>query len=422
MKISIIGCGYVGLVTGACLAKLGNRVVCVDVDKKKVEMISQALSPIYEDGLDKLLSSYKDKIKATTDYNFAVNESDVTFICVGTPSKNDGTINLKHITSASTRLGKSLRNKKGFHVVVVKSTVLPGTTEEIVKPIIEKESGKTAFKDFGLASNPEFLREGNAVKDFFNADRIVIGVKDQKTKEMFDRLYSSFDCPKFFTDIKTSEMIKYVSNAFLSTKISFANEIGNTCKKLGIDTYKVFEGVGLDHRINPAFFRAGIGFGGSCFPKDVRALIAKADEIGSETRILKSVIDVNKEQPKKLTELLQNHLTSLKNKKIGVLGLAFKPNTDDTRDSRAIPIVETLIENEVNVVAYDPMAMDNFKKLFPQIEYANSCKEVLDSDAVLIVTEWKDFNDLDYTGKIVIDGRKIEKAKKEASIYEGVCW
>ncbi|WP_456327133.1 nucleotide sugar dehydrogenase, partial [Archaeoglobus sp.] len=240
---------------------------------------------------------------------------------------------------------------------------------------------------------------------------------------VLDELYKQFRCPKLFTDIKTAEMIKYASNAFLATKISFANEIGNICKKLGIDIYKVFEGVGLDHRINPAFFRAGIGFGGSCFSKDVKALIRKAEELGEEPKILKAVIEVNEKQPLKLIELLKKHIPNLRNKAIGILGLAFKPDTDDVRESRAIPIVEALLREGANIIAYDPKAMNNFAKIFPQIEYAKSAQEVIaKSDAVLIVTEWREFEELDYSGKIVIDGRRIEKAMKEAEIYEGVCW
>ena len=218
-------------------------------------------------------------------------------------------------------------------------------------------------------------------------------------------------------------MIKYASNAFLATKISFANEIGNICKKLEIDVYKVFEGVGLDHRINPAFFRAGIGFGGSCFPKDVKALIRKAEELGENPKILKAVIEVNEKQPLKMIELLKKHISNLGNKTIGLLGLAFKPDTDDVRESRAIPIVKALLDEGAKVIAYDPKAIDNFAKMFPQIEYAKSAQEVIDkSDAVLIVTEWKEFEELNYEGKIVIDGRRIEKAMRVAKIYEEVCW
>jgi|Deesub1362A_J573_1020465.scaffolds.fasta_scaffold05863_2 UDPglucose 6-dehydrogenase len=421
MKISIIGSGYVGIVTGIGFAELGNEVIFVDIDESKINLINSAKPPIYERGLKELMQKNKERFYATIDYNEAINKSQITFICVGTPPNPDGSINLDYVKSAAEALGKALKNKKDFHTVVIKSTVLPGTTEDVVKPIIEKESGKEAFEEFGLASNPEFLREGNAVYDFFNPDRIVIGVKDEKSKEILEQLYNSFNCPKLITDIKTAEMIKYTSNAFLATKISFANEIGNICKKLGIDAYEVFKGVGLDHRINPSFFRAGIGFGGSCFPKDVKALIAKAEELGEDPKLLKAVIDVNEEQPLRLIELLKKHIPDLNGKTIGILGLAFKPDTDDIRESRAIPIVRILLNEGARVVAYDPKAMENFQNIFPQVDYAPS-EKVLESDAVLIVTEWGEFKNLNYKGRIIIDGRRIEKAKEEARIYEGVCW
>jgi len=418
MKIAIIGSGYVGIVTGIGFAELGNHIVFIDIDKNKIDKINSSQPPIFEDGLEGLMKKNNGNFYATNDYE-VIQDTNVVFICVGTPSKNDGPIDLNFVKDASKKIGRNLKNN--FQVVVVKSTVIPGTTEEIIKPILEKESGKKAFKDFGLAVNPEFLREGNAVHDFFNPDRIVIGVKDEESKSILEKLYSPFECPKLTTDLKTAEMIKYTSNAFLATKISFANEIGNICKKLGIDSYKVFEGVGLDHRINPEFFRAGIGFGGSCFPKDVRALISKAEELNENPKLLKAVMELNEEQPLKLIELLKKHIPDLGGKTIGVLGLAFKPNTDDVREGRAVPIIRTLLKEGAKVIAYDPKAVKNFKKLFPEIEYT-SAEKVLESDAILIVTEWEEFKNLDYNGKIVIDGRRIEKAKEEARIYEGVCW
>lgn len=421
MRISIIGSGYVGLVTGIGFAELGNDVIFIDVDENKVKLINEGKPHFYEKDLEKLMLRNRHQYRATTNYKDVLN-TDITFICVGTPSKENGSIDLRFVESASREIGKVLNNKDDFHVIVVKSTVLPGTTENIVKPIIEMESDKMAFRDFGLAVNPEFLREGNAVEDFFHPDRIVIGVRDKKTRSILEELYKPFNCPKLITDIKTAEMIKYASNAFLATKISFANEIGNICKKLGIDVYEVFRGVGLDHRINPSFFRAGIGFGGSCFPKDLKALIKKAEELGEEPKILKAVMEVNEQQPLKMIELLKKHVPNLDGKTISVLGLAFKPETDDVRESRAIPIIEALLKENAKVIAYDPKAMHNFAKLFPQIKYAKSGEEVLSkSDAILIVTEWKEFEQLDYKDKIVIDGRRIEKAR-EAKVYEGICW
>ncbi|AHL22944.1 UDP-glucose dehydrogenase family protein [Thermococcus nautili] len=427
MRVSVIGSGYVGLVTGMGFVKLGNEVIFVDVDERKIEMINKAQPPIYEEGLEELMREFRGKYRATKDYREAILNSDVTFIAVGTPSREDGSIDLTYVEQASREIGRALREKDDYHVVVVKSTVLPGTTENVVKPIIERESGKKAFKDFGLAMNPEFLREGVALKDFLNPDRIVIGVLDERTREVLGELYAPIDAPKLFTDIKTAEMIKYASNAFLATKISFANEIGNICKRLGIDSWKVFEGVGLDHRISPYFFRTGIGWGGSCFPKDVKALIRKAEEIGENPIILKAVVEVNERQPLKLIELLRRHVPELRGKTIGVLGLAFKPDTDDVRETRAYVIIKKLLEEGARVVAYDPQAMENFKRFYPdvgeQIEYASSGREVLEgSDAVLIVTEWREFEELDYSGKIVIDGRRVRKAEETAEIYEGVCW
>jgi UDPglucose 6-dehydrogenase len=421
MKISIVGSGYVGIVTGIGFTELGNEVIFIDTDKAKINAINNQEPPIYEKGLEELMMKNRDKYYATDDYSEAIDKSDITFICVATPSNENGSINLAYIKSAAKEIGKTLKNKSDFHVIVVKSTVVPRTTEEVVKPLIENESRKKAFEDFGLAMNPEFLREGNAIEDFFSPDRIVLGVKDDRTKSIFEELYVQFSCPKLITDIKTAEMIKYASNAFLATKISFANEIGNICKKLGINAYEVFKGVGLDHRINPAFFRAGIGFGGSCFPKDVKALIAKAEEVGENPKIMRAVVEVNDRQPLKMLELLKKHIPNLKGKRIGILGLAFKPDTDDIRESRAIPIVERLIEEGAKIIAYDPKAMDNFRKLFPQIEYTSSAENVLNADAVLVVTEWDEFEELDYTEKVVIDGRMIERARK-AAIYEGVCW
>jgi len=247
MKVSIVGSGYVGLVTGMGFVKLGNDAVFIDVNDRKIQMINQAIPPIYEEGLEDLMREFEGKYYATKDHRKAILNSDITFICVGTPSKEDGSIDLTYVKKAAEEIGKVLKEKDDYHVVVVKSTVLPGTTEEIVKPILEKYSNKKAFQDFGLAMNPEFLREGVALRDFLNPDRIVIGVQDERTKQILEKLYEAINAPKLIVDIKTAEMIKYASNAFLATKISFANEIGNICKKLGIDSWKVFEGVSAAH-------------------------------------------------------------------------------------------------------------------------------------------------------------------------------
>jgi len=410
----------VGAITGACFAELGNEVVFVDNDPRKVSIISEGRSPIYEPGLEDVLQRNLERISATGDTRGAVLSTDVTFICVGTPSREDGSIDLSFVEQVSRDIGDALKDKEG-HVVVVKSTVLSGSTENVVGRTMEEVSGKRAHAGFGLASNPEFLREGSAVHDVFHPDRVVLGTEDAMSLRVLEELYDPFDCPVLVTDIATAEMIKYVSNAFLATKISFANEVGNLCKHRGLDTAKVFEGVGLDHRISPQFFRSGIGFGGSCFPKDVRALLSQMHESGLSQGILDAVVAGNEAQPLRAVELLKGHLPDLKGKRVGILGLAFKPDTDDIRESRAVPIIERLLEEGAEVIAYDPLAADNFKALFPAIAYASSAAEALDSDAVIIATEWKEFEDLDYDGKTVIDGRRVEKAKS-AAVYEGVCW
>ena len=421
MRISIIGTGYVGSVTGVCFADMGHEIYFVDIDQTKLDAINSGKSPIFEPGLDDLLVKNRKRIVTSTDIVKTVNQTDLTMICVGTPQNSDGSSNLRFIIDAAHTIGKALGECEKYHTVIVKSTVLPGTTSNTVQPVLEEESGKEATVDFGIGSNPEFLKEGSAVKDFFHTDRIVIGANDQKTKNTIEDLYKPLHAPIFTTDIRTAEMIKYVSNAFLATKISFANEIGNLCKVNGIDAYEVFRGVGMDSRINPHFFRSGIGFGGSCFPKDIHALISFAESEGIDAKILKAVLETNDVQPGKLVALLKKHL-DIRGKKIGILGLSFKPDTDDIRESRAIPIVLSLLQEGSQVIAYDPMAMPAFKKIFPQISFAKSSIEVLESDALMIITEWKEFLELDYSGKIVVDGRKVKKAERDADIYEGICW
>ena len=421
MNISIIGTGYVGLVTGACLAKMGNNVICVDIDKDKVNQINKGVSPIYEKGLDDILLDYKEKIRATSDYKQAIEQTDITFICVGTPSKSNLSLDLSYIKKAAEEIGKQLKDKNNWHLVVVKSTVLPGTTKNFILPLLEKYSGKKADDGFGLAMNPEFLKEGIAVEDFLKPDRIIIGAHDEKSGNVLKKLYAKISCPIIETTLSTAEMIKYASNAFLATKISFINEIGNLCKKLDIDTYKVADGIGLDKRIGRSFLDSGIGWGGSCFPKDLDALVSWYEKENEKPEIIQSAVKINEKQPLRLIQILKKHIPQVNGKTIGVLGLAFKPDTDDIRESRAIPIVEQLQKNGAKIKAYDPKAIDNFKKIFPSIVYCSSAQEVLESDAVLITTKWDEFKKLDYRGKIVIDGRRLEEAKK-SRIYEGVCW
>lgn len=422
MKITIIGCGYVGTVTGVCFADMGHDVFFYDIDPQKPDSLAKGVSPIYEKDIETLIQTNKGRIHASHDLAGLIQKTDIAFVCVGTPSHPDGAINTDYILSACRAIGGSLQRRETFYPVIIKSTVFPGTTQGEIKNELENSSGKKASIDFGLGSNPEFLREGNAVYDFKNPDRIVFGTGDEKTLQCLRGLYASFTCPKIETSIKTAEMIKYASNAFLATKISFANEIGNLSKKLGIDAREVFEGVGLDHRIGSEFFRTGIGFGGSCFPKDLRALIAGAARYDEGLNIVRKTLEVNEEQPFHLIALLKKHLPDLSGKRIGVLGLAFKPDTDDIRESRAIPVIRELKNQGADIIAFDPMAMDAFRAVFPNISYASSIQEVLSADAVLIVTEWREFESVSYEGKIVIDGRGNISAERSAAVYEGVCW
>ena len=422
MKISIVGCGYVGCVTGVCFSDMGYEVILVDVDPIKVESINKGRPPIYEPGLEDLIRKNRERICATMNLKDAVRDTEITFIAVGTPSNGDGSIDLTYVLRACEEVGDVLKEKEDFSIVIIKSTVFPGTTDNRVRKVLEYTSGKKAGIDFGLGSNPEFLREGNAVHDFLSPDRIVIGADDSRTADALKALYSSIDSRIVVTSSRTAEMIKYASNAALATKISFANEIGNLCKTIGIDSRDVFTGVGMDNRISPAFFRTGIGFGGSCFPKDVRALVTGARANGIELNILNAVLKTNEAQPLRLLSLLQKHLPTLEGKAIGVLGLAFKPGTDDIRESRAFSVITGLLSSGARIIAYDPAAMENLKKVFPQITYASSASAVLEADAVLILTEWDEFEDLDYHGKIVIDGRRLEAPRRQAAIYEGVCW
>ncbi len=423
MKISIVGGGYVGLVTGSCLAKLGHEVTIIDVDPKKVMAVNNGLPPIYEQGLDDLLKESAGKVLwASTAYD-SVSEADLVFICVGTPPNPDGSANLSSIESASTSVGMALKTNPHYCVVAVKSTVPPGTTEKRVQPAVLRAAQKKEG-EIGFAMNPEFLREGRAVEDFLHPDRIVIGSHDPHSGKRVADVYRNITAPVIYTGLTAAEMIKYASNAFLATKISFSNEIGNICKDLGIDVYEVMKGVGLDQRIGPQFLNAGTGFGGSCFPKDVSALVSLAKEAGENPILLQSVLDVNEQQPHRMVALLERRLGNISGRRIAVLGLAFKDNTDDIRDSRAIPVIRELLDKGASVAAYDPMASTAMQRLFPGIEYGILPSDALrGADGCLIMTEWPEFSRLDkefdlMAHKIIIEGRRILTCKGA----EGICW
>jgi len=342
MRISVVGGGYVGLVSAACFAQLRHSVDVIEIDEEKAEAINEGRSPIYEKGLDELLSRHVGvSLSARAGYD-RVSDTDISFICVGTPPGPDGSADLSMVESASRSLGESLAGREGYHVVAVKSTVPPGTTENLVMPTVLKHSGG-AGERIGFAVNPEFLREGLAVQDFMHPDRIVIGSSEQKAGDVVESAYSGLKAPVLRVGLCAAEMIKYASNALLATKISFSNEVGNICKKFGIDVYEVMRGVGMDHRISPHFLNAGAGFGGSCFPKDVMAMIRLGERLGEDPVLLKSVIEVNEQQPLRMVELLEERIGPLAGKEVAVLGLAFKSDTDDVRDSRALPVIKELL-------------------------------------------------------------------------------
>ncbi|MFH1444923.1 MAG: UDP-glucose/GDP-mannose dehydrogenase family protein [Nanoarchaeota archaeon] len=424
MNISIIGSGYVGLVTAVVLAKQGHNVICVDVDEKRVESIRRKEPSIFEPKLKEYLEGVN--LEATTDLNYAIQNSDICFLCVPTPSRDDGSINLEYVKNATKSIGEKIKNKD-YYVFVVKSTVIPGTTEEVVIPILEEASGKKVGEDFGVCMNPEFLREGHAIYDSENPDRIVIGEHDKKSGDALVEVYSNHTCPFVRTNTKTAELAKYASNALLATKIGFANEIGNVCKKLGTDVYDVMKIVGMDSRVSEKFLDAGVGFGGSCFPKDVAALVARSKELGHDAKILSQVLDSNKEQRMKIIELLESKM-ELKDKKITILGLSFKPGTDDVRESPAIDIIAKLNEKGTRISVYDPKAMTNIKKIFDNIEFNASPQEALkNADGCLILTEWDEFKELkdeDFNlmkNRVIIEGRKVLNPDYVKD-FEGVCW
>lgn len=449
MNISVVGTGYVGLVTGVCLASKGHKVICVDKRKDIVDKINNGETPIYEQGLQQLMEqAVKTKrLLATTELETAIINTDISIIAVGTPFGNDK-IDLSYIEKSAGQIGSVLKDKASYHVVCVKSTVIPTTTDTVVKNVLEKASGKKVG-EFGLTMNPEFLREGKAVADFMYPDRIVIGAYDNKSFEAMEKVYKEhFDAPIMRVNLRTAEMIKYSANALLATLISFSNEIASICEKTGgIDVKDVLEGVTLDKRFNPRnngelvnpeminYLRAGCGFGGSCFPKDVKALISYSKSIGCEAKIISSTIDINKKQPLKLVDKLEKILGNLSNKKVAVLGLAFKPDTDDIRESPSMPIINKLLEKGAIVYGVDPIAINNIEQFIPQnganTYYTTDYKYALkDADAAILVTSWAEFVNIPakefsllMRTPILIDGRRSfdkNAFQREGIIYYGV--
>jgi UDPglucose 6-dehydrogenase/GDP-mannose 6-dehydrogenase len=443
MHISVIGAGYVGLVTGTCLATVGHIVQCVDIRAEIIEQINAGRAPIYEAGLDALLHKAVShgSLSATTDLQSAVQGTEVTLICVGTPNASEG-MDLSQIVAAAQGIGTALADKRAYHTVAVKSTVLPGTTEGIIQTTIESCSGRKLGDGWGLCMNPEFLREGRAIEDFRVPDRIVIGASDPRSAEALLQVYADFQCPKLVTMPRTAEMIKYVSNSLLATLISFSNEIANLCAALpGIDVRQVWQGVHLDRRLTPVgtqpavpagiteYLWHGLGFGGSCFPKDVAALQGLGRQLGERMRMLEAVRQINADQSLRLVALLERE-TDIAGRRIAVLGLAFKPGTDDVRESPALSVVAALQKKRARVVVHDPIAMPQVRKRaeFTDVTFARNWEEALqDAEACCLVTSWPEYRGIQPVDfrqlmrrPLVIDGRGIYEPGALAAV--GVTW
>ena len=422
MKITVIGAGYVGLVTAACFAELGNEVMCVEKLEEKLQKLKKGETPIYEPGLEGLLKNNikEGRLHFTNNIEEGVNFSDVIFICVGTPQSETGKADLSQVEEASRQIAQVMDRYK---LVIEKSTV-PVNTHQWVKKTIKRYARKDL--EFDVASNPEFLREGSAIYDFMNPDRIVVGVESKKAEEIFKELYKPFTdkgFPLMITTPATAELIKHASNSFLAMKISYINMIADLCEKVGADVKEVADGMGYDKRIGRAFLNAGIGYGGSCFPKDVKAFIKIAEDHGVDFGLLRETEKINKERRDKFVEKIESVLWVNKDKNLAIWGLAFKPNTDDIRESPAIDIVKQLDESGANLRLYDPKAEENFKKLFPEkenIKYVQDKYEaVKDADALIIITDWDEFKEADLEKvkslmrlPIIIDGRNIYEPKE----------
>ena len=409
MKIVVAGTGYVGLVTGACLSEIGHKVTCVDIDENKVTMMKKGISPIYEPGLDELLKrNYEEgRLDFTTDYKNAYKDANIVFIGVGTPEREDGSANLDYVFKVCEQIAESVENNC---LVVVKSTVPIGTNDRVEEFL--KEHVKAGIH-IEVASNPEFLAQGTAVKDTLHASRIVIGVESKEAEEKLRYVYEGFNQPIVVTNRRSAEMIKYASNDFLALKISFINEIANVCEIVGANIEDVARGMSYDKRIGDKFLKAGLGYGGSCFPKDTKALHWLANDSGYEIKTIKATIEVNENQKYKMFRKAKQRFGSLKGMKVAVLGLTFKPETDDLREAPSIPNIKRLLDEGAEIVAFDPVGEENFKKKFNlPIEYVKSPKEALkNADVAFIFTEWKEIKNLDL--------QYYEKLMKTPIIFDG---
>ena len=424
MKIAVAGAGYVGLVTAACFAELGNDVVCVDIDEEKIAKLNNNIIPIYEPGVEDLVVRNKknERLKFATDLKKAIRECEIIFICVGTPPRENGEADLSYVENVARAVAEAMDSYK---LIVEKSTVPVETGEKVAKAIKSYNAHKA---DFDVVSNPEFLREGSAVQDFMHPDRIVVGCESERSRKIMEELYKPLKAPIIFTDIKSAEIIKHASNSFLAMKISFINAIANICELAGADVEKVAEGMGVDKRIGRAFLNAGIGYGGFCFPKDAEAFIRISEKFGYDFKLLKAAQEINNAQRKHFVRKIEKSLWIVRGKTIGVLGLAFKPNTDDMRFAPSIDIITGLQKEGAKIKAYDPQAMEKAKNTLNGVVYCNNPYDAAkDSDALIIITEWDEFKKLDLKRiksimkhPLIIDGRNIykpEDVKKEGFAY-----
>ncbi len=410
MKLSIIGSGHVGLVSGACFAEIGHSVICVDSDREKIEKLSNGIIPIYEPGLEELVKKGRSngRLLFTHELGKAVRDSDVIFVAVGTPPRPDGKADLSYVETVCKEISGVMDSYK---IIVEKSTV-PVETGEWVKRTLQSNVNSV---DFDVVSNPEFLREGTAIKDFMEPDRIVIGVESKRAEKTMREIYAPLSAPIVITDIKSAEIIKHASNSFLSLKISYINAIATICELAGADVEKVSAGIGLDKRIAASFLKAGIGYGGSCFPKDISAFIDIADELGYDFELLKAVERINKTQRAKIIKKVRDVVWTLNKKTVGILGLSFKPDTDDMREAPSIYIINELQKEGVDIRAYDPAAMENARTILKGITYCKNPYEAAKGcHAIMVLTEWREFQKLDLekirkamSQPVIIDGRNI---------------
>ncbi|HLC78891.1 MAG TPA: UDP-glucose/GDP-mannose dehydrogenase family protein [archaeon] len=425
MKIAVIGTGYVGLVAGACFAGLGNSVMCADIDEKKIASLQKAQIPIYEPGLEQIVKKNiaEKRLIFTTDSKKAIMESEIIFIAVGTPQAENGQADLRYVMDVAKTIGENMNGEK---IVVDKSTVPVGSAKKIKELI-----SKLAKRDVAVVSNPEFLREGSAVRDFLEPDRVIIGSENKKAANTIADLYRPLKCEILITSAESAELIKYASNAFLATKISFINETANLCELVGADISEVAAGMGLDKRIGKEFLNAGAGYGGSCFPKDVKALQKISKDAGYDFSIIRDVEEVNTRQKKIPFEKLKSALGNLSGKKIAMLGLSFKPNTDDMREASSIEIANLLVKSKAKVVAVDPVAQKNASKIISGIEFSDSPYDAASgADALVLVTEWDEFKEIDFgkiaklmKGKTIVDARNIYNPKSLTALgfnYMGI--